>query len=110
MASMTHRISARFAWGCALVLAIGLSGCASSQDTGVSDPAGHVHFTVPGGWRPIGTSALAAELKSTTGGPGSAWTVAYEAARASRPLISVLQHRAALRLRRIRPAQRHREP
>lgn len=79
MASMTHRISARLAWGCALLLGIGLSGCAAAQDTGVSDPAGHVHFTVPGGWRPIGAAALAAELKSTIGGPGNAWTVAFEA-------------------------------
>jgi hypothetical protein len=45
----------------------------------VSDPSGQVHFTVPGGWQPIGAAALAAELKSTTGRPGSAWTVAYEA-------------------------------
>lgn len=42
-------------------------------------PGRHVHFTVPGGWRPIGASALAAELKSTIGRPGDAWTVAYEA-------------------------------
>ena len=73
MASMAHRISARLAWGCALLLAISVSGCAASPDTGVSDPAGHVHFTVPGGWRPIGASALAAELKSTIGGLGNAW-------------------------------------
>ena len=81
MASMAHRISARLAWGCALLLGIGtgVSGCASSQDTGVSDPAGHVRFAVPGDWRPIGASALAAELKSTIGGSSNAWTVAYEA-------------------------------
>lgn len=78
MASRTHRVSARLAWGCALLLGIGLSGCATSHDTRVSDPAGHVRFTVPGGWRPIGAAALAAELKSTIGGGGS-WTAAYEA-------------------------------
>src|SRR5690242_3411856 len=33
---------------------------------------------VPGDWRPIGASALAAELKHTIG-TGGAWTVAYEA-------------------------------
>jgi hypothetical protein len=76
---MTHRISARLAWGCALLLGIGLSGCATSHDTGVSDPAGHVHFTIPGGWRPVGAAALAAELKSATGGSGGAWMAAYEA-------------------------------
>src|SRR6266567_3775084 len=76
VASRTHRVSAFLAWGCALFLGIGLSGCASFQDTGVSDPTGHVRFTVPDGWRQIGASALAAELKSTTGGAGGAWTVA----------------------------------
>jgi hypothetical protein len=42
----------------------------------VSDPAGHVHFTIPGGWRPVGAPALAAELKSATGGSGGAWMAA----------------------------------
>jgi hypothetical protein len=78
VASRTHRIPARLAWGCALLLGLGLTGCASSQDTSVSDPAGHVRFTVPGGWRPIGAAALTAELKSTIGNSG-AWTAAYEA-------------------------------
>jgi hypothetical protein len=76
---MTHRIPARLAWGCALLLGIGLSGCAASGYTGVSEPAGHVRFAVPGAWRQIGASALAAELKSTTGSSGGAWMVAYEA-------------------------------
>jgi hypothetical protein len=76
---MTGRIAARLAVGCALVLAIGLSGCAASHGTGVSDPAGRVHFTVPGGWRPISASALAAELKTSAGSSGGAWAVAYEA-------------------------------
>jgi hypothetical protein len=79
VASMTHRIGARLAGGCALVLAIGLSGCAASQDVGVSDPAGRVHFTVPGGWRQIGAAALAAELKTATPGSGTGWMVAYDA-------------------------------
>lgn len=79
MASRIHRIPACLAWGCALLLGIGLSGCAAAGDTGVSDPTRQVHFTVPGGWRPIGASALAAELKSTIGAQGGAWTVAYEA-------------------------------
>ena len=79
MASMTHRIPARLAWGCALLLGIGLSGCGASRYTGVSEPAGHVRFTVPDGWRQVGAAALAAELKSAIGGSGGAWTVAYEA-------------------------------
>jgi hypothetical protein len=79
VASRTHRVPARLAWGCALVLGIGLSGCASSQYAGVSDAAGDVHFTVPGSWRPIGAAALAAELQSAVGGSDGAWTAAYEA-------------------------------
>jgi len=51
VASRTHRIPAYLAWGCALLLGVGLSGCAA-QDTGVSDPTGQVHFTVPSGWQP----------------------------------------------------------
>jgi hypothetical protein len=77
VASRIHRISARLAGVCAILLAI--AGCAASQATGASDPAGHVHFTVPGGWRPIGASALTAELKSANFDPGDGWTVAYEA-------------------------------
>jgi len=73
-----RRIPACLAWGGALLLGAGLSGCAASQDTSVSDPARHVSFTVPGGWRPIGAAALTAELKSTIGN-SCAWTVAYEA-------------------------------
>jgi hypothetical protein len=79
VASMTGRIAARRAVGCALVLAIGLSGCAAFHGTGVSDPTGQVHFTVPSGWRPISASALAATLKTETGGSGGGWNVAYEA-------------------------------
>jgi hypothetical protein len=78
VASMTHRISARLARGCALLAGIGLSGCAASGYTGVSEPAGHVRFAVPGGWRQIDAAGLAAELKSGTGGSGGAWMVAYE--------------------------------
>ena len=76
MASRTLRIRARLAGGCALVLAI--AGCAASGYTGVSEPGGHVRFAVPGDWRPIAASALAAELKTTIG-TGGAWAVAYEA-------------------------------
>lgn len=79
MASRTHRIPACLAWGCALLLGAGLSGCATAGDTGVSDPSGQVHFTIPSGWQPIGASALAAELKSSIGDPSGSWTVAYEA-------------------------------
>jgi len=55
-----------------------MAGCAASGYAGVSEPGGHVRFAVPGDWRPIGASALAAELKHTIG-TGGAWTVAYEA-------------------------------
>jgi len=34
----------------------------------LSDPARHVSFTVPGGWRPIGAAALTAELSTTASG------------------------------------------
>jgi hypothetical protein len=79
VASKAHRIAASLAGGCALVLAIGLSGCAAPQDTGVSDPAGHVHFTVPSGWQRIGAAALTAELKTATSSSAGGWMVAYEA-------------------------------
>lgn len=78
MGSTVGRVPALLAWGCALVLGVSLSGCASSRDAGVSDPAGHVRFTVPGDWRPVGPSALAAELEKAVGNTGE-WSVAYEA-------------------------------
>jgi len=109
VASRTRRIPACLAWGCALLLGAGLSGCAASQDTSVSDPARHVSFTVPGGWRPIGAAALTAELKSTIGNSG-AWTVAYEAG--PRPKVTdFLSFGVAqpFRLRRLRRAQHQRE-
>ena len=104
-----RRIPACLAWGGALLLGAGLSGCAASQDTSVSDPARHVSFTVPGGWRPIGAAALTAELKSTIGNSG-AWTVAYEAG--PRPKATdFLSFGVAqpFRLRRLRRAQHQRE-
>src|SRR5689334_22251613 len=76
VASRTFRSPARLAGGCALLLV--MAGCAASGYAGVSEPGGHVRFAVPGDWRPIGASALAAELKHTIG-TGGAWTVAYEA-------------------------------
>lgn len=79
MASSAHCVAARLAGVCALVLTVSLSGCAASQDTGVSDPAGRVHFTLPSDWRPVSASALAAQLKIATGGSGGEWNVAYEA-------------------------------
>src|SRR5690349_14405866 len=103
-------VASRRAWpGGARCSWAGLSGCAASQDTSVSDPARHVSFIVPGGWRPIGAAPLTAELKSTIGNSG-AWTVAYEAG--PRPKATdFLSFGVAqpFRLRRLRRAQHHRE-
>ncbi len=42
---------------------------------------GNVQFAVPSEWHQIGASALAAELKTETGGPGGEWQVAYQASQ-----------------------------
>lgn len=79
VASMTHRVATRLAGGCALLLAVSLSGCAAPQYTDVSDSGANVHFKIPRGWDQISGPALASELRAETGGSGGSWTVAYEA-------------------------------
>ncbi len=84
MASITRRAAARLAGGCALVFAVacGLSGCAASPYTDVSDYGANVHFKIPRGWQQISGPALARELQTDTGSsPGGQWVAAYDAAR-----------------------------
>lgn len=74
----------RLAGGCALVLAVSLSGCAAPPLTGVSDTGANVHFTVPRGWDQISDAALSSELQTETGSSGGGWKAAYEAGRKPR--------------------------
>jgi hypothetical protein len=77
---ITHRAIARLARGCALILTVTLSGCATPQYADVSVPKTNFHFQIPRLWDQIPSSSLASALKATdTNTDGAAWVIAYEA-------------------------------
>jgi hypothetical protein len=80
LASKAHRVAKGLVGGCALLLGVGLSGCAAPQFTYIANSSANTYFKVPYGWHKISDSSLSNELKTATGGSGGgAWTVAYEA-------------------------------
>ena len=80
MASKAHRVRQGLVGGCAiLLLGVVLSGCLAPQYTYVANSSTSTYFKVPNGWHKISDESLSNELKTTTGGSGGAWTVAYEA-------------------------------
>ena len=80
MASKAHRVAKGLVGGCALLLGVGLSGCAAPEFTYIANSTTNTYFKVPYGWHKISDTSLSNELKVATGGSGGgAWTVAYEA-------------------------------
>ena len=79
MGSMAYRVVKNLAGGCALLLGVGVSGCAASQYTGVSSPDQTVHFEIPRGWHQISGPSLVSQLKADGIYAAGAWEVAYEA-------------------------------
>jgi hypothetical protein len=80
LASKAHRVAKGLVGGCALLLGVGLSGCAAPEFTYVANSSTNTYFKVPYGWHKISDTSLSNELKTATGGSGGgAWTVAYEA-------------------------------
>lgn len=80
MASMTHRVARRLAGGCALLLGVSLSGCASSPYTDVSAAGTNIHFKIPRSWHQVSRSSLVSAMKAESVGYSGAWIAAYQAA------------------------------
>ena len=84
MAFKAHRVVTGLAWGCALLLGLGLSSCASPQFTYITDSGNSTYFKVPYSWQQINHSDLCTELKSGTSDACAAvWLTAYEMGRPS---------------------------
>jgi len=75
---MSHRAATRLAGGWALILAVGLSGCAVPEYTDVSDPSANMHVEIPDGWDQISGPSLDRELRARGIYTAGAWKVAYE--------------------------------
>jgi hypothetical protein len=78
LASMAHRVVRGLVGGCAVLLGVGISGCAAPQYNYAADSSASTYFKVPEGWHEIGQSSLNKALSSDIGDSGAAWTVAYE--------------------------------
>jgi hypothetical protein len=79
MESMARRVARNLADGCALLLAVSVSGCAPPQYTDVSNPGQTLDFDVPHAWHQISAQSLASELKAAGLQAPGLWEVAYEA-------------------------------
>jgi hypothetical protein len=79
LAKTTHRAAARVARGCAFILAVSLSGCATPQYTDVSVPKANIHFQIPRDWDQISSSSLASYLKARGFDTSGTWIVGYDA-------------------------------
>src|SRR4029077_15651130 len=80
LASKAHRVAKGLVGGCALLLGVGLSGCAAPDFTYIANSTTNTYFKVPYGWHKISDTSLSNELKVATGGSGGgAWAGAYEA-------------------------------
>jgi hypothetical protein len=75
---MAHRVVKGLVGGCAVLLGVGISGCAAPQYTYAADSSASTYFKVPAGWHEIGQSSLNKALSADIGDSGAAWTVAYE--------------------------------
>lgn len=79
MAKTTHRAAARVAGGCAFILAVSLSGCATPQYAEVSVPRANFHFQIPRGWDQISGPSLASQLRAGGYDTGGVWIAGYDA-------------------------------
>jgi hypothetical protein len=74
LASIAHRVVRGLVGGCALLLGVTLTGCAT-QFTYVANTSQHAYFKVPSDWHKIGSAALAAQLNAN----GTVdWLIGYE--------------------------------
>lgn len=79
MPRTTYRAAASLARGCALILAVSISGCATPQYADVSVPKANFHFQVPRGWDQISSSSLASYLKAGGYDTSGTWIAGYDA-------------------------------
>ena len=79
MAKTTQRAVARVAGGCAFILAVSLSGCATPQYADVSVPRANFNFQIPRGWDQISSPLLASYLRDGGYDTDGAWIAAYDA-------------------------------